>query len=1197
MNSNARRRRKDGFLAAYTVDEDYLQKPDAASGRPGVVGGKDSEGNSVLIREWKRSTKAPDSDLEQIWRHELRQLHRLAGYPGSASCISHLHDAGFDSRGFYLVIAPGQRQPLEFLIQNVPSGHWLRQPRSTASRLRVWANLKLLVHGLETLHAQGMLHRSVDAWSVLTAGGSEPDFQLTGFEWTMRITSVEAVSGRGTTAGAARTFDSFSKDWKDFGLLAADLLGAKRQRVLDPAIAPFEIAEHLTLEEARLLRLIVQMNPKQPLDGDAIATRIDGVLGGLRAEAANLRAKLHLAIRIGPNSRLSQRIRYVTGLDIEMDDLHAQLQFVKDDLASEPLLLCVRQQDGSNEFRLVLRGKHLLYRLQEFRAPKTTALSWDFAYCEGVDLNAPAPVNLLDQRRLQPESLEILGLRDASDLFPRVRGKLMSWDEMRRDFGRINAPLSPEETVHRALTLLQLLEAVYAAADTYAVELQPLPEHLRETAENGRDRLCVRLRSDAERMALSTALDLKSPTDRFVKLLEADGRGSEDWILTDARSLGDRESTDTEWTFRQVIQQRGRPDAFLFDGPDAIPIMKDPIMIPASVGRDVQFRRRLKALKALKTHHELLQMIVDPRHHVLDSHDTVVEDAAFSKLDVPKQQALKQLTSTLPFFLVQGPPGVGKTRLVRDLVTRRFADEPTSRLLLTAQSNAAIDHLMDELAGVLRANDPNGPLVVRSSKRDAIETPSQFDIGEQTRRLVRRLAASLLAKEVPPRLQRSLSDLAKAADPSQAAGRKTAAVAGRSAEQSLRTFEGVVARAANVVFATTNSGELERLIDERGQFDWAIVEEAAKATGSELVSPLLLSHRRLMIGDHKQLPAFASDQLKQLLAQPDRIHEVIKLGEEFVGRSLRDATTEELLDDVAEDKSQLPALCSEALRLLTFFESTIEAEFKRQAKGKGGRPIATKLTAQHRMHPSIAELVSNCFYGDLETDPTCEERFAVESRPFTSADESRLPLAPIVVIDMPYVQSTLNQTEGDQYPAWHNPSEVQAAIEALGLLRSAAPLNAKEAPTLAILSPYGRQRRALDEAISDELNKKLSHLTMFRSPSSNGQWCHTVDSFQGSEADVVVVSLVRNNHHSSVQSALGFLSDARRMNVLLSRAKWQLVLIASTEFLTEVIRAARGKPDESRVDFLKKLLEGLDGGKTKGDVKCIPFQTLLGREK
>src|SRR5262249_55893463 len=156
---------------------------------------------------------------------------------------------------------------------------------------------------------------------------------------------------------------------------------------------------------------------------------------------------------------------------------------------------------------------------------------------------------------------------------------------------------------------------------------------------------------------------------------------------------------------------------------------------------------------------------------------------------------------------------------------------------------------------------------------------------------------------------------------------------------------------------------------------------------------------------------------------------------------------------------------------------------------------------------------------------------------FHSEDLYRLPMAPIVVIDMPYVQATLNLQRGDCYPAWHNPMEVDAAVEVLSLIRPDA---LPKAPTLAILSPYGRQRRYLDEAIREQSGDRLSHLTGFRAPSHNGQFCHTVDSFQGSEADIVVVSLVRNNHHSSIQQALGFLSDERRMNVLLSRAKWQL---------------------------------------------------------
>lgn len=1185
---STRRRRNDGFLADYTTDPAYLQKPDGATGRPGVFSAQTADGIAVLIKEWLRSSKSDDGDLEQIWRHELRQLHRLAGYPGAAECIAHLHDAGIDGKGFYLVIAPGQRQPLQSLLDLSGSDQWLKQPRVIANRARLWSNLKRLAYALEALHSQGLLHRNLDAWAVLTAGGTEPDFQLTGFEWSMRIASVEGgKSQRGSVAKVHAT-DSFLQDWLMFGLLAADLLGAKRERVLDAAIAPYDIVEHLNVDEARLLRGIVQMQPLTPLNGETIADRIDNILRGLAAEAASRQAKLHLALRLGGTSPLAERIREASQFEIEADDIDGQLQFVMNDLREAPLLLAVKRD--SSDWRLVLRGRHLFYRLQEFRTPKSTTTSWEFAYCERVDEVAPAPINLLGQRMLEPESLEVMALREASERFPRLRGKLSSWDDLRRGFEQAIVPPSAEQTVHRALTLLQLLEALYAAADVFAIEIDGTPSDVPQRPEEGGEWLCVRLRQDPEREALSKALELQPPMTRFLKALDNDGPGAEGWVLADGRSLGERDQTDTEWQFQRVLSRPGSPDRYLFAGMDPVPYLRDPVLLVASVGRDVQFKRRLKALKALKDHHELLRMMVDPRRRIVESHDGLTEDAAFEQLDPPKQEALRQLTSTLPLFLVQGPPGVGKTRLVRDLVTRRFSDEPSSRLLLTAQSNAAIDHLMDELEAVLQAEGPGAPLVVRSTKKDAMEARSKFDIREQTRKLVKRLSRSSLAQEIPPRLRRSLSDLASTVDPAPAPKPTQKVVSGRAAEQAHRVFEGVVARAANVVFATTNSGELERLIDERGQFDWVIVEEAAKATGSELVSPLLLSHRRLMIGDHQQLPAFASDQLKSLLAQPDRVQEAMKLGEEFIGRSLRDATTEDLLDEVEDDEQRLPALCAEALRLLTYFESAIEAEFKRQALKKLGRPIAKKLTSQHRMHPAIARLVSQCFYGDLETDPSCAQRFRDMARPFRSIDSARLPMAPIVVIEMPYVQAKMKQQQGDCYPAWNNPLEVEAALEVLSLLRADG---ATKPPTLAVLSPYGRQRRYLAEAVQENDGGRLTHLKEFRAPSHSGQLCHTVDSFQGSEADIVVVSLVRNNHHSSVQKALGFLTDSRRMNVLLSRAKWQLVLVASTAFLREVIDAAKGGEDEGRIDFLRKMLDGLTAGEKDGSVVRVPFERLV----
>ncbi|PKR81405.1 hypothetical protein CW751_04935 [Brumimicrobium salinarum] len=55
----------------------------------------------------------------------------------------------------------------------------------------------------------------------------------------------------------------------------------------------------------------------------------------------------------------------------------------------------------------------------------------------------------------------------------------------------------------------------------------------------------------------------------------------------------------------------------------------------------------------------------------------------------------------------------------------------------------------------------------------------------------------------------------------------------------------------------------------------------------------------------------------------------------------------------------------------------------------------------------------------------------------------------------------------------------------------------------------------------------------------------TIDSFQGQEADVVILSLVRSN----TEGKIGFLKDYRRMNVALTRAKKKLVVIGDSATL------------------------------------------------
>ena len=97
---------------------------------------------------------------------------------------------------------------------------------------------------------------------------------------------------------------------------------------------------------------------------------------------------------------------------------------------------------------------------------------------------------------------------------------------------------------------------------------------------------------------------------------------------------------------------------------------------------------------------------------------------------------------------------------------------------------------------------------------------------------------------------------------------------------------------------------------------------------------------------------------------------------------------------------------------------------------------------------------------------------------------------------------------------------------------------------LAVISPYDAQVQRLRQLLAAEVERGLE--------------VDTVDGFQGREKEAVVVSLVRSNDRGEV----GFLSDVRRMNVALTRARAKLVVvgdgatISSHPFYADFLRHA-----------------------------------------
>ncbi len=289
------------------------------------------------------------------------------------------------------------------------------------------------------------------------------------------------------------------------------------------------------------------------------------------------------------------------------------------------------------------------------------------------------------------------------------------------------------------------------------------------------------------------------------------------------------------------------------------------------------------------------------------------------------------------------------------------------------------------------------------------------------------------------------------------------------------------------------------------------------------------------------------------------------------------------------------ALCSDALRLLTMFETFVEKEFERQKNAKKGMPIARRLTEQRRMHPAIAKIVSDCFYGRELTDNPKKAALYRSKKPIVGRWSATEEFKPITFIDLPYVRDEPRCGCEDRRPPWNNPKEVDALITALSKLQVVGQVNESgRPPTLAILSPYREQVKLIRNRMA-RADGSLKNLEQFDAPFPDSEYCGTVDSFQGDEADVVMVSLVRNNHHSSPMKALGFLQDDRRMNVLLSRAKWMMIVVGCLEFYGHVVEFAETQP-KINVGFLKLFLKSLGEAKNAGDAAVIKCGKTGGKQ-
>ena len=197
----------------------------------------------------------------------------------------------------------------------------------------------------------------------------------------------------------------------------------------------------------------------------------------------------------------------------------------------------------------------------------------------------------------------------------------------------------------------------------------------------------------------------------------------------------------------------------------------------------------------------------------------------------------------------------------------------------------------------------------------------------------------------------------------------------------------------------------------------------------------------------------------------------------------------------------------------------------------GIRPI--RLQVQYRMHPSLSAFPSNMFYeGSLQNGVTEADRQLLTLPGFKGKEDFPWPVPskPMFFYSIAGMEeisasgtSYLNRTEASYV------EKIVTHFLKLGVTPG----------QIGVITPYDGQKQYVSEYMRRSGSLSSSFYEAIEVAS--------VDAFQGREKDFILLSCVR----SSESQGIGFLSDPRRLNVALTRAKLGVILLGNPRVLSK----------------------------------------------
>lgn len=507
-----------------------------------------------------------------------------------------------------------------------------------------------------------------------------------------------------------------------------------------------------------------------------------------------------------------------------------------------------------------------------------------------------------------------------------------------------------------------------------------------------------------------------------------------------------------------------------------------------------------------------------------------------------QQKAVINALNREPLTIIQGPPGTGKTTVITEIVFQILNKQPNAKILITSQTNDAVDNVLDNLlekdipfvrlSGV-RLPKPSLAKHTLERKIEGWKEKIRKTTKENWRPVKERFLAEVrkyneyleqiieivstnkswdykvneLKKEIDSNIQiqflkkflNSESELIKELSNKTNVNFEEYFIKQNLYKDWLATISSLDEKSnlnqklidsIRVIGATTNHIASKKYAKYNFEFDYVIMDESGKATTAESLIPLVLANKAILVGDHRQLrPMLTSTREVEKW-----LKDTFKPDEEFDGFDdyfNRASLFEQIITNIDDDlKSQLE-VCRRSSHDQVILTSRCFYE------PYGDEPILPTARPIEKEHNLDLKVNSSIIF--LDTGNNCVSKTSGNT---SSKNEGSAKLIPEILKRL------------DQYPIVKKYS-------------------------IGLITGYSAQV----QEIKNVMNKNFDY-RKYKNIKSENVTLSVVDKFQGLEKDIIIFDLVRSNHKN-----LGFLANANRINVALSRQKKLLIIIGNYNWL------------------------------------------------